>query len=47
MTSYSELSPHPSRFLALTGYTVEEFQALLPGFQAEFEGMVQEVAQLV
>ena len=41
MTSYSELSPHPSRFLALTGYTVEEFQALLPDFQAEFESYVQ------
>ena len=41
MTNYSELSQHPSRFLALTGYTVEEFEALLPHFQTEFESYVQ------
>jgi hypothetical protein len=29
MTSYDELSQHSSQFLALTGYGVEEFQALL------------------
>jgi hypothetical protein len=41
MTSYTELSQDPVRFLALTGYTVEEFQALLPSFQARFEQYVQ------
>jgi hypothetical protein len=40
MTSYSELSKHLDKFLAMTGYTVEEFQALLPHFQAEFEEYV-------
>ena len=37
MLSYSELSKNPGKFLALTGYTVEEFQALLPHFQSQFE----------
>ena len=41
MPSYSELSKQPRRFLALTGHTVEEFQALLPYFQAGFESYVQ------
>ena len=41
MTSYSKLSKQPRRFLALTGYTVEEFQALLPYFRTEFERYVQ------
>lgn len=41
MTSYHELSQTPSKFLALTGYTVEEFQALLPHFQACFNKYVQ------
>jgi len=40
MTIYSEVSQHARRFLALTGYTVEEFTALLPYFQAEFERYV-------
>jgi hypothetical protein len=41
MLSYSELSKDPDRFLAMTGYTVEEFQALLPHFRAEFEAYVK------
>jgi hypothetical protein len=41
MTSYSKLSKQPRRFLALTSYTVEEFQALLPYFRSEFERYVQ------
>jgi hypothetical protein len=41
MTSYNELSQNPSQFLSLTGYTVEEFQALLPHFQVQFEKYVQ------
>jgi len=36
MLSYKELSLYPARFLAMTGYTVEEFQALLPYFQTRF-----------
>jgi hypothetical protein len=39
--SYSELSKKPRRFLALTGHTVEGFQAMLPYFRAEFERYVQ------
>jgi hypothetical protein len=41
MTSYGELSQHPSKFLALTGYTVEECHALLPHVQARFEAYVK------
>jgi len=40
MVLYSEVSQHARRFLALTGYTGEEFTALLPYFQAEFETYV-------
>jgi len=40
MLSYKELSSYPARFLALTGYTDEEFQALLPYFQTRFEAYV-------
>ena len=32
MTDYSSLSIEPKQFLALTGYTVAEFDALLPTF---------------
>jgi len=42
MTSYDELSTSPSKFLALTGYRVEEFQALLPFFQVQFEKHVEQ-----
>jgi len=41
MTSYNELSRNPIKFLALTGSTIEEFQALLPDFQVQFEKYVQ------
>ena len=41
MIKYSELARKPRQFLALTGYTVEEFQILLPYFRAEFESYVQ------
>jgi DDE superfamily endonuclease/Helix-turn-helix of DDE superfamily endonuclease len=41
MTSYNELSKNPCKFLALTGYMVEEFQALLPHFQVQFEKHVK------
>jgi hypothetical protein len=39
--TYSELTRKPRRFLALTGYTVEEFETLLPYFRSEFESYVQ------
>jgi len=41
MTSYNELSKNPCKFLALTGYMVEEFQTLLPHFQVQFEKHVK------
>jgi hypothetical protein len=41
MTSYDELSKTPGKFLALTGYMVEEFQVLLPFFRIEFEAHVE------
>lgn len=41
MTSYNVLSKSPRKFLAMTGYTVEEFQALLPQFRAQFEKYVE------
>jgi len=41
MTSYSELSKQPRRFLALTSYTAQEFHALLPYFRTEFEDYVR------
>lgn len=41
MVSYKELSQHADKFLALTGYTVEEFQALLPHFRDQFEEYVE------
>jgi len=41
MTSYDELSKNPCKFLALTGYMVEEFQALLPHFRVQFEKYVE------
>jgi len=34
MTSYKELCKYGRKFLAMTGYTVEEFEALVPPFQA-------------
>ena len=41
MITYSELSEERQRFLALTGYSVEEFEALLPYFEGAFEAYVQ------
>jgi len=40
MLSYNEVSKDERKFLALTGYTVKEFQALLPHFQTQFENHV-------
>lgn len=40
MLRYEKLSKYHRKFLALTGYTVEEFEALLPHFQVEFEKYV-------
>ncbi|NEP84229.1 MAG: hypothetical protein F6K39_42620 [Okeania sp. SIO3B3] len=42
MLTYQELSQKPRQFLALTGYTVEEFDALGPYFEAEFKKYVSE-----
>jgi hypothetical protein len=36
MPTYAALSQKPRRFLAMTGYTVEEFDALVPTFRAAF-----------
>lgn len=41
MISYNKLSQNSRKFLAMTGYTVEEFQALLPHFQVQFEKYVE------
>lgn len=41
MINYDELSQNASKFLAMTGSTVKEFEALLPYFQAEFEEYVK------
>jgi hypothetical protein len=41
VTSYNKLSTSPRKFLAMTGYTVEEFQELLPHFQVQFEKYVE------
>ena len=40
MLRYNEVSKNPRKFLALTGYTVKEFQALLPYFGVQFERYV-------
>jgi len=40
MLSYNEVSKSARKFLAMTGYTVQEFQALLPHFRAQFEQYV-------
>ncbi len=41
MLRYSEVSQNPVKFLALTGYTVEEFLALLPHFRSQFEASMK------
>lgn len=42
MTNYADLSCKPKQFHALTGYTMQEFQALLPAFEARFLAYVQD-----
>ena len=42
MTNYSSLSAKPKQFHALTGYTLEEFAALLPAFSQCFYARMQE-----
>lgn len=37
MTSYEKMVKNATKFLAMTGYTDEEFQALLPYFSAQFK----------
>ena len=41
MTNYHNLKDKPQRFLALTGYTLEEFGALRPYFSNAFDAFVQ------
>ena len=41
MTRYETLKEKPKRFLSLTGYTVEEFSALLPSFSKRFLEFVE------
>ena len=36
MTNYQNLKTKPTKFLSLTGYTLEEFSALLPHFPRAF-----------
>jgi hypothetical protein len=36
MSKYHKYRKKPKRFLALTGFTVEEFDALLPPFEKQF-----------
>ena len=41
MTRYETLKDKPKRFLSLTGYTLEEFSALLPSFSKRFLEFVE------
>jgi hypothetical protein len=41
MTNYTQLSGKPKQFHALTGYTLEEFNALLPAFVISFLSYVR------
>ena len=41
MTRYETLKDRPKRFLSLTGYTLEEFSALLPFFSKRFLAFVE------
>jgi hypothetical protein len=41
VTDYSSLSTEPKQFQALTGYTVKEFDALLPAFTDQFEAQMR------
>ena len=40
MLRYLELIQNPRRFLAFTGYTVDEFRALLSFFMVQFQAYV-------
>lgn len=42
MTDYSSLADKPKQFHTLTGYTLEEFDALLLTFADRFEAQMQE-----
>ena len=41
MTRYENLKDEPKKFLSLTGYTLEEFAALLPYFSRRFLAYVE------
>ncbi|MCE2414170.1 hypothetical protein J4G07_09215 [Candidatus Poribacteria bacterium] len=41
MTRYETLKDKPKRFLSLTGYTLEEFSALVPYFSKRFLASVE------
>lgn len=41
MNTFKEMSKYSRKFLAMTGYTVEELLALLPYFQARFEEYIE------
>lgn len=41
MTRYETLKDKPQRFVSLTGYTLEEFSALLPSFSKRFLEFVE------
>ena len=41
MTRYETLKNKPKRFLSLTGYTLEEFSALVPYFSKRFLASVE------
>ena len=41
MTRYETLKHKPKRFLSLTGYTLEEFSALVPYFSKRFLASVE------
>ena len=45
MLTYTQLKKNPSRFLAVTSLTVEEFDELLPTFKVSWEADVQKRAQ--
>jgi len=42
MTTYKNLVRSEQKFLSLTGYTAEEFQALLPYFSTRFNAYISE-----
>jgi hypothetical protein len=41
MSQYQEYAEKPTEFLALTGYTRQEFDALLPHFQGSYYEWMQ------